>query len=99
MLYLHGNISVTLLLCVPQVSMAMDLHLQDDCPVTLRVRDQSRPPTFSQAAPRLHTRSETARRHQLTRQRPVQDETTVAVISVSPLDIRTQATEGAYWQK
>ncbi|KAJ8878108.1 hypothetical protein PR048_022575 [Dryococelus australis] len=44
-----------------QASMAMDLHLPDDCPVTLSVRDQSR-------------RSDTARRHPLMRQRPVEDE-------------------------
>ncbi|GLG94048.1 uncharacterized protein LOC113471365, partial [Gryllus bimaculatus] len=42
-----------------QASMALDLHLPNDCPVTLHVRDQT---------PR---RSETARRHQLLRQRPV----------------------------
>jgi hypothetical protein len=58
--------------------MAMDLHLPDDCQVTLKIRDQNRPPSFSQAAPRLHQRSETARRHQLTRQKPV-DETSLEI--------------------
>ncbi|XP_067001011.2 uncharacterized protein [Anabrus simplex] len=44
-----------------QTSMAMDLHLPNDCPVTLRVTDQSR-------------RSETARRHLFVRQRPVEED-------------------------
>jgi hypothetical protein len=57
--------------------MAMDLHLPDDCQVTLKVRDQTRA-----AAPRLHQRSETARRHQLTRQKPVDLETSVTDIHI-----------------
>ncbi|XP_034250897.1 uncharacterized protein LOC117651196 [Thrips palmi] len=57
-----------------QASMVMDLHLPNDWPVTLQVRDQSQPGASSRGAtvptgpPR---RSDTARRHMLTRQRPV----------------------------
>lgn len=41
-----------------QASMAMDLHLPNDCPVTLRVKDKTR-------------RSDTAKRHVFTRQRQI----------------------------
>ena len=44
-----------------QASMAMDLHLPNDCPVTLKVRDQSR-------------KSETAKRHLFVRQKPVEED-------------------------
>lgn len=44
-----------------QASMAMDLHLPNDCPVTLKVTDQSR-------------KSETAKRHLFVRQKPVEED-------------------------
>ncbi|XP_022198736.2 uncharacterized protein LOC111055766 [Nilaparvata lugens] len=43
-----------------QASMAMDLHLPNDCPVTLRVKDRTR-------------RSDTAKRHVFTRQQQVEN--------------------------
>lgn len=44
-----------------QASMAMDLHLPNDCPVTLKVKDQSK-------------KSETAKRHLFVRQKPVEED-------------------------
>ena len=44
-----------------QASMVMDLHIPNDCPVTLKVKDQSR-------------RSETAKRHLFVRQKPVEED-------------------------
>lgn len=44
-----------------QASMAMDLHIPNDCPVTLKVKDQSR-------------KSETAKRHLFVRQKPVEED-------------------------
>lgn len=44
-----------------QTSMAMDLHLPNDCPVTLRVKDRTR-------------RSDTAKRHIFVRQHQIEDE-------------------------
>jgi hypothetical protein len=44
-----------------QASMVMDLHLPNDCPVTLKVKDQSR-------------KSETAKRHLFVRQKPVEED-------------------------
>lgn len=44
-----------------QTSMAMDLHLPNDCPVTLRVRDKTK-------------RSDTAKRHIFVRQKQIDDE-------------------------
>lgn len=53
--------------------MVMDLHLPNDWPVTLRVRDQSLAASGG-GPPGPPRRSDTARRHMLTRQRPVVDE-------------------------
>lgn len=44
-----------------QASMAMDLHLPNDCPVTLRIKDRTK-------------RSDTAKRHAFVRQSPVGDD-------------------------
>ncbi|XP_059468519.1 uncharacterized protein LOC132192535 [Neocloeon triangulifer] len=71
---------------VSEASMAMDLHLPDDCQVTLKVRDQSRV-----MPPRLHQRSETARRHQLTRQKQVVElETSVNDIQIQVPDVKVR---------
>ncbi|KAK3915555.1 Transmembrane protein 200A [Frankliniella fusca] len=62
-----------------QASMVMDLHLPNDWPVTLRVRDQSQGGGGGGGhggggGPGPPRRSDTARRHMLTRQRPIVDE-------------------------
>uniref|UniRef100_A0A8D8WC49 Transmembrane protein 200A n=1 Tax=Cacopsylla melanoneura TaxID=428564 RepID=A0A8D8WC49_9HEMI len=44
-----------------QASMAMDIYLPNDCPVTLKIRDRTK-------------RSDTARRHMLVRQTPIEDD-------------------------
>ncbi|KAI5695212.1 hypothetical protein M8J75_012797 [Diaphorina citri] len=44
-----------------QASMAMDIYLPNDCPVTLKIRDRTK-------------RSDTARRHLLVRQTPIENE-------------------------
>jgi len=52
-------------------SMVLDLHVPNECPVTMRVRDRSR-------------RSDTARRHVLCRQTPVElDDTIIAAYAAS----------------
>ncbi|CAB3373756.1 Hypothetical predicted protein [Cloeon dipterum] len=68
-----------------EASMAMDLHLPDDCQVTLKVRDQSRA-----MPPRLHQRSETARRHQLTRQKQVDIESSVNDIQIQVPEVKVR---------
>jgi hypothetical protein len=60
-----------------QVSMAMDLHLPNDCPVTLKVTDQSR-------------KSETAKRHLFVRQRPVEEDFN-EFLPCSGLDFRRES--------
>lgn len=51
-------------------SMALDLHVPNECPVTMRVRDRSR-------------RSDTARRHVLCRQTPVELDDTIIAYAAS----------------
>lgn len=54
-------------------SMVLDLHVPNECPVTMRVRDRSR-------------RSDTARRHVLRRQTPVElDDTIIAYAAASAM--------------
>ncbi|KAJ4427394.1 hypothetical protein ANN_25015 [Periplaneta americana] len=60
-----------------QASMAMDLHLPNDCPVTLKVKDQSR-------------KSETARRHLFVRQKPVEEDCNES-LPYSSLDFRRES--------
>jgi hypothetical protein len=60
-----------------QASMAMDLHLPNDCPVTLQVRDQSR-------------KSETAKRHLFVRQKPVEEDVS-EFLPCSSLDFRRES--------
>lgn len=60
-----------------QASMAMDLHLPNDCPVTLKVRDQSR-------------KSETAKRHLFVRQKPVEEDFNES-LPCSNLDFRRES--------
>jgi hypothetical protein len=60
-----------------QASMAMDLHLPNDCPVTLKVTDQSR-------------KSETAKRHLFVRQKPVEEDFN-EFLPCSGLDFRRES--------
>uniref|UniRef100_A0A2S2Q110 Transmembrane protein n=1 Tax=Sipha flava TaxID=143950 RepID=A0A2S2Q110_9HEMI len=60
-------------------SMVLDLHVPNECPVTMRVRDRSR-------------RSDTARRHVLCRQTPVElDDAIIAYAATATADHRQQA--------
>lgn len=60
-------------------SMVLDLHVPNECPVTMRVRDRSR-------------RSDTARRHVLRRQTPVElDDAIIAYAAMATTDHRQRA--------
>lgn len=60
-------------------SMVLDLHVPNECPVTMRVRDRSR-------------RSDTARRHVLRRQTPVElDDAIIAYAATATADHRQRA--------
>lgn len=60
-------------------SMVLDLHVPNECPITMRVRDRSR-------------RSDTARRHVLRRQTPVElDDAIIAYAATAAADHRQRA--------